>query len=61
MDRNGHFFEALPITPIEWWDDLLWLGGHHMGTVVDATEQKRTGEQGFVRTPPAEVSGGRQE
>ena len=60
MDRYGTLFETLPITPVEWWNDLLWSNGHHMGTVVDATEQKRAGEQGFEQTPQAEVSGGRQ-
>ena len=23
MDRYGHLFESVPITPVEWWDDLL--------------------------------------
>ena len=23
----GHLFESLPVTPVEWWDDLLWPKG----------------------------------
>lgn len=46
MDRYGTLSETLPITPVEWWDDLLWPGGHHMGTTVDASERKQAGEQG---------------
>ena len=40
LDRYCTLFETLPITPVEWWGDLLWPSGHHLGTVVDASGQK---------------------
>ena len=58
-DRYGALFETLPITPVEWWDDLLWSGGHRMGTVVDASGQKKAEEQGFDRTSQTEASSAR--
>jgi integrase len=27
MQKYGHLFDSLPITPVEWWDDLLWPAG----------------------------------
>ncbi|MGH2360644.1 MAG: tyrosine-type recombinase/integrase [bacterium] len=27
LDRYGHLFDTLPITPVEWPEDLLWPGG----------------------------------
>jgi integrase len=27
MRKYGHLFDSLPITPTEWWDDLLWPAG----------------------------------
>jgi integrase len=23
----GHLFDSMPVTPVEWWDDLLWPAG----------------------------------
>lgn len=33
MDRYGSLFETMPISPVEWWDDLLWPSGY--GTALD--------------------------
>lgn len=27
MKKYGHLFDSLPVTPVEWWDDLLWPEG----------------------------------
>lgn len=27
MKQYGHLFDSVPITPVEWWDDLLWPAG----------------------------------
>jgi integrase len=35
LDRYGHLFETVKPTPIEWWDDLLWLGGYYIGAEVE--------------------------
>ncbi len=61
LDRYGTLFETLPITPVEWWDDLLWPSGHHRATVVDASGQRKAGERGFERAPEIQVGSGRQE
>ena len=61
LDRYGTLFETLSITAVEWWDELLWPSGHHLGTVVDASGQGKAGEQGFERTPQPKVPGGLQE
>ncbi|HKX05412.1 MAG TPA: hypothetical protein VJX71_23155, partial [Methylomirabilota bacterium] len=61
LDRYGTLFETVPISPVEWWDDLLWPSGHHMGTIVDTSTQNMAGEQGFERTSQAAISSGCQE
>ena len=60
LDRYGSLFETMPITPVEWWDDLIWPGGHHIGTVLAGTGQEKAGEQGSGGTPEAQVPGGLQ-
>lgn len=47
MDRYGTLFETLPITPVEWVDDLLLgTGGHHRGTVVDTISREKVKDGG---------------
>jgi integrase len=36
MDRYGSLFDTLPITPVEWWDDLLWPAGSPVAETLDA-------------------------
>lgn len=39
MKKYGHLFDSMPITPIEWWDDLLWpTGCPHVPTEGNVTE-----------------------
>jgi integrase len=43
LDRYGHLFEDLPITTVEWWDDLLpW---HQIGTKPDGNGRDQMDEQ----------------
>jgi hypothetical protein len=47
LDRYGSLFETVPITPVEWWDDLIWPGGwHHIGTVVAGIGREKAGGTG---------------
>ena len=54
LDRYGSLFETLPISPVEWWDDLIWPGGwHHNGTVEGGIRRDKVGER--VREEPPET------
>ena len=61
LDKYGALFETLPITPVEWWDDLIWPGGHHIGTDLDGIGREKAGEQWGGGLPEAQVPGGLQE
>lgn len=40
LDRYGGLFESIPITPVEWWDDLIWpVGGNKVVTQETAKER----------------------
>jgi integrase len=51
LDRYGSLFETLPVTPVEWWDDLLWLGGHYSAAVSGEMNQSETGGQAHATIP----------
>jgi integrase len=58
LDKYGSLFETVPITPVEWWDDLIWSGGwHHIGTVVAGTGRGKAGEEEARGTPETQVPG----
>ena len=48
LDRYGSLFETLPITSVEWWNDLLWPREHRPGTIIPE-ENQREGEQQCLR------------
>lgn len=58
MDRYGSLFETLPITPVEWWDDLLWPGGHRIGTALDALGRNQTGDTEVEKAEESQLSEG---
>jgi integrase len=44
MKKYGHLFDSLPITPAEWWDDLLWpTGCPHVPAAEPITDGARVG------------------
>jgi len=62
MKRYGHLFDTIKITPMEWWDDLLWPAGcPHIAHKTDGKSQIQTGEQPIDESAPTPVNKGRQQ
>lgn len=49
FDRYGHLFETLPVSPVEWWDDLLWPNGFSSSWAQFG--HKEAGTQAETRIP----------
>lgn len=51
LERYGHLIDTLPVTPVEWWDDLLWPAGSGPGH--SQCMHKSEGTRAETRVPSA--------
>lgn len=55
LDRYGSLFETLPITSVEWWDDLLWPREHRPSTIIPEENQREAERQVFAGIPQRSI------
>jgi hypothetical protein len=55
----GHLFDSLPVTPVEWWDDLLWPDSRPYAPATKATTDggRNGGKLGILTNEPTPDAG----